>query len=147
MRLAGSGRMGFSFIEVIAILFILGVLAVAVVSGTSRIGAGPSAEAARMRSHLRYAQSLALANNTADWGVQINANSYQLLRNGQPSALSFPGERGSTRMLASGVTVSGGTGLLTFDALGAPAETHNIVISGNGMNETVKILGFTGMIP
>ena len=138
---------GFSMIELLAVLLLLGVLAAVLVPGLRTIGAGPMAEAERLRTHLRYAQSLALANNTATWSVQINGGSYQLLRNGQPSPLSWPGEQGATRTLTPGVAITAGTGLLTFDTLGAPAATRSVVFSAAGRTDTVTILGFTGMIP
>ncbi len=138
---------GFSMIELLAVLLLLGVLAVVIVPGLRTIGAGPVAEAERLRTHLRYAQSLALANNTATWSVQINPGSYQLLRNGQPSPLPFPGEQGAVRTLADGVLVTAGTGLLTFDSLGAPSATRTVIVAAGGRTDTVTILGLTGMIP
>lgn len=147
MRFSPHTNHGFTLIELIAVLAIMSVLAGLIVVGIRTIGAGPVAEAERLRSHLRYAQSLSLANNTATWSVQINADSYQLLHNAQPAPLAFPGERGATRILPPGVTITAGTGILTFDALGAPAETRNVVLSDGTQTATVTILGFTGMIP
>jgi len=147
MRGQASARGGFSLLELVAILLLLGVLAVVIVPGMTNIGAGPAAEAERLRTNLRYAQSLAIANNTASWGVQFNAGSYQLLRNGTPVASSWPGDSGAGHIVADGVRITAGAGLLEFDDLGAPAATRTIVFTAGGRSEAVTIIGFTGLIP
>lgn len=138
---------GFSLIELLATLILLGVFVAVIVPGITGIGAGSAAEAERLRTHLRYAQSLALANNTASWSVQINADSYGLLRNGASAPFSWPGETGSVRILGDGVQITGGTGILAFDELGAPDETRTVTLSAGGRSESVMVIGFTGMIP
>ncbi len=142
-----SRSAGFTLIELFATLLLLGVFVAVIVPGITRIGAGPAAEADRLRTHLRYAQSLALANNTASWSVQINADSYALLRNGITAPVSWPGETGPVRIVGDGVQITGGTGVLAFDALGAPTATRTITLSSGERSESVIVIGFTGMIP
>jgi len=138
---------GFSMIEVIAVLLLTGALAVVAVPRLMDSSVAVAAEAEVMRAHLRFAQSLAVAANTADWSVLIAGQSYQLQRNGAASPIHFPGESSATHVLASGVTVTGGTGTLGFNALGAPAVTYVITLSNGTRTETVSVTGFTGLIP
>ena len=105
------------------------------------------AEADMLRANLRYVQSLAASANAAQWSVQITVDSYELQRNGVTSLVRFPGQSSSTHMLANGVQVTGGTGSLVFNALGAPAATHVITLSDGVRTESVIVTGFTGLVP
>jgi len=138
---------GFTLIEVIAALLLLSVVAALVVPRMLETSAGVIAEADRMRANLRYAQSLAMAANTADWAVRIDSGSYQLLRNGEPSPIGWADGSGSVRVMSSGVQVSGGTGTLALDTMGAPSSTYTIQLTDGARLETVTVTGFTGLIP
>lgn len=140
-------RAGFSLIELVVVLLLAGVLAAVIVPRVANFGAGPAAEADRLRANLRFAQALALANNTADWSVLIGGQFYQLQRNGQPAPVNFPGENGPVRTLAAGVQVTSGAGLLSLDQMGAPAGTTTITLSDGTRTQTVTMLGFTGLVP
>lgn len=140
-------RIGFTLIEMIASLLLIGILAAVVVSRRVNLVAGPVSEADIMRSHLRFVQSLAIANNTSAWTVLVGGQSYQLRRNGQPASIILPGESSATHVLPAGVQVTGGTGTLAFNSLGAPASTVTITLSDGERTETVTVTGFTGLIP
>jgi len=140
-------RSGFTLIEVILVLLVLGVLAAVVIPRVGNLGDDVRAEAERLRANLRYAQSLAMTGNTADWSVLISPQSYQLQRNGQPAPVNWPGGNAPLRVLAGGVTITGGAGVLAFDHLGAPPATVSIVLSDGARTATVTVLGFTGLVP
>ncbi len=142
-----KGVCGFTLIEVIATLLLLGVMAALVVPRMVETGAGVVAEADRMRANLRFAQTLAMSANTASWAVRIEAQSYQLLRDGEPSPIGWPDGSGTVRVMNPGVQVTGGAGMLAFDTMGAPSSTYTINLTDGGRLETVIVTGFTGLIP
>ncbi|MGD9613220.1 MAG: prepilin-type N-terminal cleavage/methylation domain-containing protein [Kiritimatiellia bacterium] len=149
MKVRSSGRAaqhGFSLIEVIAVLVVLGILAVSIVAGMD-VHASVAVEADILRSHLGYAQSLAMANNTADWGIAFSGASYTLLRDGNPAPVFWPNESSATYALPAGVTIVSGAGVLAFDDWGAPAATHVFTLSDGTEQQQVSVIGFTGLVP
>ena len=140
------GQSGFSLVEVIAVLIILGMLAMVVTAGMDS-NASAVAESEILKAHLGYAQSLAFANNTATWSLQIMANSYSLLRDGLPSPVRLPGESSTVHLLPPDVTIAQGVGSLSFDQYGAPTSTYVVVLSRGTFQESVTVTGFTGLIP
>mgnify|MGYP003586232954 FL=1 len=142
---------GFTYIEIVAVLLVLGVLA-AVVVGASRLGVTARAEADLLAVHLRYAQARAMGD-TVPWGVQIAGASYSLRRDGAPAPVSLPGEPSATRSFASGVSATpltvtfGPTRGVPLDGEGHPlAESQIIRVSGDS-TVTVTVTRVTGFIP
>ena len=141
-----TARAGFSLVEVIVVLVILAVLAVALVAGLDA-HASVVVEADILRSYLGYVQSLAMANNTATWGVAFSGGSYTLLRDGNPAPIFWPDAATATYALPAGVTIISGTGEVTLDEYGAPAATHVVTFSDGEQQQQVSITGFTGLVP
>jgi len=141
-----AGTRGFTFMEIIAGLAIMSVL-VAIVTAGRMVHASVPAEAAMMKAHLRFAQSLAMADNTVVWTVQVDSHAYALRRDGTLSTVSFPGENGAVHLLPEGVRISGGTGLIQFNAWGAPDASRVVTISDDAASRSIQITGFTGLIP
>ncbi|MGD9780877.1 MAG: Tfp pilus assembly protein FimT/FimU [Kiritimatiellia bacterium] len=143
-----SAQQGFSLIEVIAVLAVLGVLAVSIVAGMD-VHASVAVEADILRSHLGYAQSLAMANNTADWRVSFGGGSYTLQRNGgsawADASIPWPNESAATHVLPDGVSIASG-GMVEFDNWGAPANTFVLTLSDGTQQQQVSITGFTGLV-
>ena len=142
-----TGRDGFSLIEAIAVLVILSILAVFVMVGIRDTHADVVAEAGLLRTQLRFVQSLAMANNTANWSVQITSGSYGLLRNGQPSPINLPDAPAPQRQLAEGVSIVQGVGVIAFNEWGDPGQDYTIVLTDGGVSQQVAVFGFTGLIP
>ncbi len=139
-------RSGFTLIEVTAVLVIVAVLCVLVMAGWTRTPAQVVAEAGILRSHLRFSQGMAMANNTATWSVMISGGSYTLLKDGQPSPINLPDETSPTHTLSGGVRIVGGTGVHEFCEWGCPGVNTVITLSDGRHQEHVRILGFTGLI-
>jgi MSHA pilin protein MshC len=81
---------GFTLLEIIAVLVVMGILAVIAVSRSVNYNAEVYGGADVLKSHLRYAQTSAMNYSpTATgvpviWGISGNANSYWLFRGTNP---------------------------------------------------------------
>ena len=150
MKTRGKMRLepdGFSLVETVFVLVIMGILAV-VVSGAfmDTSAASVVGEADTLRGHLGFVQSLAMANNVVDWSILFAGLSYILLANGGASPLNFPGEASAVHVLSGGVGISGGAGTVAFDQWGAPAATRVVTLTSGTHSEQVSITGFTGLV-
>lgn len=136
---------GFSMVQVIAALLVLGVIAVVVATRQDISAIDVYREAEVIRAHVRYVQAVAMGHNTASWGVSFAGQSYTLLKDGSPSALQFPNEATSTRTLPRGLSFTSGAGtVVTFDEWGTPGSSDVAVIL-SGL-ETIRIRGNTGFV-
>ncbi|MEF3697950.1 prepilin-type N-terminal cleavage/methylation domain-containing protein [Desulfolutivibrio sp.] len=118
-----SGSEGFTLLEVVAVLVLLGILAAVVVARFADNNADTVAEAEIFKSHLRYAQLRAMGD-IVPWSIVINApGSYTLYKGADASGTpqNLPGASGSTHALDSDVTISGGA--IAFDWRGQAAVT------------------------
>ena len=127
---------GFTLIEVIAALVIVGVLvAAATVKFTSSISAISVRAAAEMiRADIRYAQELAMAEHaTKSVFFSSGAGSYTV--------------DSETLELPSGVTTSN-TCTFTFNSLGEPTAGGggSVSISGDSQSETISVSDYTGKV-
>ena len=141
-----TARAGFTLVETIVVLAVVGVLAVSLVAGLD-VHASVIVETDVLRSYLGYVQSLAMANNTATWGVAFAGDSYTLLRDGSPAPIFWPDAATATYALPAGVAIVSGAGVVTFDDNGAPAATHVVTFSDGAQQQQVSITGFTGLVP
>jgi prepilin-type N-terminal cleavage/methylation domain-containing protein len=144
---------GFSLIEAVTVLAILSIVAAFLVSrGISTGAVNAQADANTLKSHLRYAQSLAMNDlPTARWGIEIDGSSYSLVCDGDtcPDDIPvFPNESSSTISLSANAAASP-TGTILFDNWGSPgADNIPVTISTNGETvETITVTAGTGFIP
>ncbi|WP_051184555.1 pilus assembly FimT family protein [Desulfatiglans anilini] len=110
---------GFTIVEMIAVLVILGVLAsVAVARMMTDDGAEVRRAAETLKMHLRQAQFRAMYSDTS-WGVHSNGGSYWLFEGPNTSnRVMFLGEGSDTVTLPSGVSC--GSFTVSFDDWGVP---------------------------
>lgn len=141
---------GFTLIEVIAVLIVLGIVSAVVISRVSGIDeAKLQAEIDTLKGHLRYAQSLAMNEiPPVKWGVQINAATFTLVRNETGDDVTFdspynlPNESSATHTFENGISASAATVL--FDEWGSPGATSITVTMGG---KSITITANTGFIP
>lgn len=157
---AGGEKNGFTLIEVIAVLIILGILAAV---AASRVGGGAATEiqtrTETLKVHLRHAQLRALnsggpsADPPAIWGIRSNGNEYWLFLNNINAEHRLPGED-ADRVNAGPMTL--GTFTIAFDYYGRPLDdpadpagslrTGDLTI-GTGAAQPITITRQTGFIP
>lgn len=143
--------------EVLTVLILLGVMAASVLGIKPSSNADVSAEADRLRSHLRYVQLRAQAD-IYDWRlVFINSRDYRLGpvvitgRGFTPSAI--PGTTQKRGTLGNGLRTNSGT-VIRFDSWGRPltdfgsllTTDQTITLTGGGESRTITIRAGTGLI-
>jgi prepilin-type N-terminal cleavage/methylation domain-containing protein len=141
---SGPFETGFTLIEVLAVLLVLAVIMTVILTRTPSINRDAYAQAAIIRGHLRFAQSLAMGNNTESWGITFTPNSYTLFLNGSPAGVPLPNDSTSTHNLPAGVTITGGVGAILFDEWGSPGP-DTITVTVN--TEPITVTRLTGFIP
>jgi prepilin-type N-terminal cleavage/methylation domain-containing protein len=146
----GPATNGFTIIEVVLALVVIALLAAGfMAAGMESTGAAVVASADILRAHLGFAQSLAMANNTAAWSVAFSGNSYALLRDGNPSPIPWPGETNvppHVHRLPGGVGVAVIAPAVVLDGWGAPAADYPITLSDGTVSEQIVITHFTGLV-
>jgi len=139
---------GFTMLEVIAVLVIIGIIAAVAIA---RIGTTAAytldSQAEVVKNHLRYAQSRAMATGNV-WGINFTSGTTYHLFQGTATgvALQILGENSPT------VDISGSGLVITppspptvaFDGYGSPGAT-TIPIATNG--KTITVTRNTGYIP
>ena len=144
-------------IEVIAVLLVIGIVAAVVISrSTSTDSYSVVSEADILKSNLRFAQLKSMGSDSAViWGITVAAGSYTLtcsttdaVNDPCPTTLLLPGDNSATHTFASGITVTAGTGAITFDNWGSPIQgARTITLSGGSETATVAITANSGFIP
>jgi len=167
LRLPGKNSRGFTMIEIIVVLLILGFLAftaVAMLYQPEAVEVPGRLET--LKSHLRFAQAAAL-NSSNVWGIEmVDSQTYALFKmndDGTSTRVRLPGESATTVTLPSSVTASatcGGAGItvISFTTWGVPcttksttpaAATDNIVITvaQGSESKTATMIKNTGYLP
>ena len=110
---------GFTFVEIITVVFILGIVSTIVVSRLFFSSNDLVARTEVIKSHLRYAQARAM-NAEVLWGIDSDGGHYWLFQNGDTNdKVLLPGETSATVDL-TGQGLSLTTFILTFDEWGKP---------------------------
>jgi MSHA pilin protein MshC len=149
---------GFTFIEIIAVLVIIGIMsAVAVTIFSSLDKYKLISEVEILKTHLRYAQSRAMSDVALSWEIVISEDEdgylYTLQRNGDLisypdddliSYPSLPNEDSATHRLQDGVTASSAN--ITFDIWGS-SGAKTITLSTDDDSRNITVTANTGFIP
>lgn len=140
---------GFTMIEAIAVLLLLGILSTVIVSSYGAIDSNALvAEEATLKGHLRFAQLRAM-NDQVSWGIRLRANRYILLRNGVPAPSDLPGEDSRTHRFPTGISITlGARTTVIFDQWGSPGPINRTITLSSGMDSrAIPIARNTGFIP
>jgi prepilin-type N-terminal cleavage/methylation domain-containing protein len=143
------GKTGFTMIEIVAVLLILGIIAAVVVSRMADTTPYDlSSQMEVVKAHLRLAQSRAMGSSSP-WGINFTTTTtYYLFQDvGSTTPVQLLGEDNATVNLTtkqSGLTINSAPQRITFDAYGSPGTT-TVTVTTNGGNITVT--KNTGFIP
>jgi MSHA pilin protein MshC len=151
---------GFTLIEIIAVLILMGIVTGVVVHRIWNMEIDLIAETDLVKTHLRYAQGRAMNTNII-WGISLSGNTYFLFKNGNTAnKVNLPGEASDIRSLPAGISVEGA--IISFDSWGTPytdaAATEGneltsgdaeaeITLSSSDDTKTITITPNTGFIP
>ncbi|PKN35891.1 MAG: hypothetical protein CVU61_01805 [Deltaproteobacteria bacterium HGW-Deltaproteobacteria-19] len=153
---------GFTLIEVISTLVLIGILTVIAVSRiTSTDEMNQKAMAEAIKSHIRYAQmramnadadTSAIATCASSFGISMSGNSYFMFRDcDKTKKVVFPGAEDDFVSL-NNMTLSAASDI-TFDKWGRPcSDLYGLTPSANDINltlgtEPIKITKNTGYVP
>lgn len=159
-RLKNIDSLGFTIIEMVAVLFILGVISVvAVVRFTSTTHSNVASEAEILKANLRYTQIRAMSDadtsyggSNVKWGISISGTAYTLQKNGSSTGVKFLNENSATHNMPSGIQVTSGT--VSYDVWGRPvdaslnplSENITIIVTDGISSQNIIILKNTGFI-
>ena len=119
---------GFTMVEIIAVLVIISVIAAVVVSRVTGARGDDTAAANTLKAHLRYAQLRAMGDTEA-WGIDIDGNTYTLMKGNEPAPVNLPGEGGPSKTLEN--IIIDNTTIMFEAALGRPDPNGTEVGVGN----------------
>lgn len=113
---------GVTFIEILVVLVLLGILTAMVITRSTNVdNVDKRVKTIRLQDHIRYAQSLAMKQNTP-WGVKSDGAGYWLFSGTNPDAAGnrgvFPSEENTT---------------LSFDGI----DSFTLIFDGYGRPYTV----------
>lgn len=156
---------GFTLVEVVAALVILGILAVVLGVKFSDSNAPALSEAEIFKSYLRYAQLRAMGD-ISTWGIEtVSSNQYKIVTANPDLAtkVTLPGAGSATRTLPTGVTMTQNIKIY-FDSRGRPVSntlkeyplnntwpttyTNDVTVTFSGSENTaVTVTSQTGFVP
>lgn len=154
-----SADRGFSLVEMVVVLVLVGVLALLIVPRISRAPVDVGTLAEKLASDIRYVQTLSMTQGERHClylGAFAAGTSYQLRKNNCLSPVEHPAT-GTTNAITftGGVTYAASNlsvARIEFDTRGRPttinpvAATASILLSVGSESRTVRVSGQTGRV-
>jgi prepilin-type N-terminal cleavage/methylation domain-containing protein len=147
MKYSRKYQSGFTLIEVIAILIILGILAAVAYSRSTDMEASLYSETEVIKTHLRYAQTQAMnktdaTTSTLFWGIECDGTDYWLFKVvsgvNQISVLPDNAADNTTKKVALATKkVALSPFIISFDGRGVPYSTASRVLLAADLPITV----------
>lgn len=130
---------GFTLLEMVAVITVVGILAVFASSAFQRTGYDAAAYADEVQTTLAHAHRIAVARRSI---VTVTVTAAQI-------SIDAPGPDGSNAPFAR--NAPGGVGLapasvFTFDGLGQPSAGQAITVAGGGTSRIITVEPVTGYV-
>ena len=149
IMMKAKNELGFTILEVAAVLVVLGILVAVAVSRITATGNELYTERDLLKSNLRFAQFKALSNNTdstTTWGISFSGGSYKLQNNGADTTVYFPSDNSATHTLSGNVMVSVPASV-TYNYWGSPGTADiTVTLNQGGQTASFTIIRTTGFI-
>jgi len=152
----GTASHGFTLIEVITVLLIIGILSAVIFSRGTTLNDDAAARASELRAQLRYLQLMAMKNGSTYLVLQSQSGGYWAYNSANSTKrLPLPGESATTVSLAD-KDMTMDDFIISFDRFGIPysgnpqvklAANATIQMSVDGQNATLIVVPETGFIP
>lgn len=152
MKCSPGSNTGFTLLEVLATLVIVGIMTAVAISHLATTGTyGLHSEAEILKAHLRYAQFRAMSDDVV-WKVDFTPNSYTLFRTvngGSWVTSNLPDDSGTpTHIFHDGVVKSGDNQIVTFDQWGSPGGSSiTVTLTAGDEVADMVITKNTGFVP
>ena len=140
---------GFTLIETIAVLIILGILTAVAVSRSMSTQNDLISQVDIVKMHLRFAQLKALGDDVNTWSIAFTTNSYSLSctagTNSTCPSPTLPSENSSIHNFPTDVTAANAT--VTFDRWGSPGgNAASINLTQGSRTIAITVAANTGYI-
>lgn len=156
MNLNINSDNGFTLLETIVVLIILGIISAVIISRFMVRNIDLIGQTEVIKTHLRFAQTRAMNSDTV-WYLQFTGNTYSLYKSGDLDSKYMPGEDNAIVTLPSGISVNCEiSNIISFDSWGKPcsddagqtlqATDRSITVSAGLKNEIIIITKNTGFI-
>jgi len=149
------GCQGFTLIEVISTLMLIGILAaIAISRAHSTVDVDVATATAMLKTHLRYAQTKAM-NSDESWGISFTVAPYGL-QNASGVAEPLPTDPNEAGNFPAEITLTPSVNPVMFDnRWGYPADNTGtvlaadctITVSKGDASQTVTVTKNTGFVP
>ncbi len=162
MSLTLKSNSGFTLIEIVAVLIILGIVSAVVVSRAGNNDVDLAAQAEVIKGHIRFAQMRAMAAddspaNLPTWGICSNAagTQYWLYNRNNATPVLLPGEENARISLTDAGLTSMTVFDISFNDWGVPfvrngplplSANLSITVNDDGNSDTVTIFPQTGFV-
>jgi len=158
MAASNSTRGGFTLIEILVVIVILGLLAAVVIPSVANTGQMQVHSAAAMlTSDIQYAQSLAISSQrpvtisfspsgdyyTVHWSNESDPLEHPIRK--KAYVVNFRTEHGFERVELVSASFGGTTDVM-FDELGAPDNAGSVVLRAGATVYTVSVASATGKV-